>query len=138
MLPYAEIARVVWRTNVVAELVLPHEGLAQTLASLVTNALHASAERRGEVTVVGEANGATMRFAVVDDGPGIPAAVRARLGEPFVTTKAPGEGMGLGVFLCQSFAEAWGGVLHFDDNPRGGTRVTLELPCRAGLEEAAA
>lgn len=138
MLPYGEIDRVVWKTNELEGLVLPGEGLAQTLASLITNALQATVVLRGKVTVAVSGTRATVRFSVVDEGPGIPAQIRARLGEPFVTTKAPGEGMGLGIFLCQSFAEAWGAVLQFDDDPAGGTRVSLELPRRSTARKDAA
>jgi two-component system sensor histidine kinase RegB len=51
----------------------------------------------------------------------------ARIGEPFVTTRAPGEGMGLGLFLARRFAEAQGGGLKVQSSP-GQTRVCLQLP----------
>ena len=40
---------------------------------------------------------------------------RRRAGEPFFTTKEPGQGLGLGLFLVRTFAERSGGTLEFDD-----------------------
>ena len=60
------------------------------------------------------------------------AAVLARAGEPFFTTKEPGKGMGLGLFLARSFAERLGGSLELDSTPGRGTAATLTLPRGAG------
>ena len=51
-----------------------------------------------------------------------------RLGEPFLTTKAPGEGLGLGLFLAFRFARACGGRLQIESQPGQGTRIHLDLP----------
>lgn len=66
------------------------------------------------------------QVAVTDDGPGIPPDVAARIFDPFFTTK-PG-GMGLGLTLCRSIAEAHGGELHLSDPRQGHCTFTLTLP----------
>jgi two-component system sensor histidine kinase RegB len=48
------------------------------------------------------------------------------VGEPFFTTKEPGEGLGLGLFLVRTFAERSGGTLEFETGV--GTTAILEIP----------
>lgn len=55
---------------------------------------------------------------VADTGPGIDDAIKAKLFEPFVTSKA--WGMGVGLSLCRSIIEAHGGLLWAEDSPNGG------------------
>jgi two-component system sensor histidine kinase RegB len=51
-----------------------------------------------------------------------------RVGEPFFTSKEPGHGMGLGVFLTRTLAERLGGSLTFESTQGAGTRAIFELP----------
>ena len=51
-----------------------------------------------------------------------------RVAEPFFTTKAPGQGMGLGAFLAHLFAQTIGGQLSFESRPGKGCTAILELP----------
>jgi two-component system, sensor histidine kinase RegB len=111
-----------------ASLVCPVEGLVQVLISLVQNALHASRESEARVTVRAESTETAVRFVVEDRGTGIPAELLSRLGEPFLTTKEPGEGMGLGLFLANAFAGRCSGSLVLSSEKGAGTRATLELP----------
>ena len=106
-------------------LVAPPEALAEALASLVRNALQAGA---GAVLLVAAAEGDGVRITVTDRGVGMAPEVLARVGEPFYPTRAPGVGMGLGVFLSRRFAEGLGGALDLDSAPGQGTVVTLRLP----------
>ena len=71
---------------------------------------------------------AAVRIDVCDDGPGMTPAVLARVGEPFFTTKEPGTGTGLGVFLARAVFERVGGSLRFDSAPGGGTTALVSLP----------
>jgi hypothetical protein len=77
--------------------------LQQVLVNLTVNAAQAihDADRAGRVTIraaSAERDGAPIvRIEVADDGPGVPAAVSDRLFVPFVTTKPPGAGTGLGL-----------------------------------------
>jgi two-component system sensor histidine kinase RegB len=58
----------------------------------------------------------------------MPDEVLARIGEPFFTTKAPGRGMGLGLFLARAVIEGVGGSLQIDSKPGDGTEVLVILP----------
>jgi len=71
---------------------------------------------------------------VADRGPGLASEVRARLFEPFVTTKRTGTGLGL--VIVHRVVTAHGGTLAALDRPGGGTIFRLELP--AELAEDAA
>lgn len=123
-----------------AELRLPPRAVSQALRSLVTNAQDASPPGATVVVSVREDGApvdltASMRgvepglaIAIRDRGPGIPADVMARIGEPFFTTKAPGRGMGLGLFLARAVIEGVGGVLEIHSKPGQGTEVLVRLP----------
>lgn len=63
---------------------------------------------------------------VADDGPGVPASVRARAFEPFFTTKHRGTGLGLST--ARQIAEAHGGEIVLLDRPGGGTIVRISVP----------
>lgn len=65
---------------------------------------------------------------VRDNGPGIPAHIRERLFEPFVTGTPPGRGTGLGLSICRDLATSWGGSIDVDSRPGGGTTVRICLP----------
>jgi two-component system sensor histidine kinase RegB len=51
-----------------------------------------------------------------------------RIGDPFFTTKEPGHGMGLGIFLTQNVLRRLGGELHFESRIGSGTLATIRLP----------
>jgi len=101
--------------------------IAQVLLNLLGNAHDAvelATRRRVEIAV--EADEREVRIAVSDSGPGIPAALRARIMEPFFTTKEIGKGTGLGLSVSKGIAEAHGGRLAYDpDAPQ--TRFVLTL-----------
>ncbi len=108
---------------------LPPRAVSQALRSLVTNAQDASPAAAAVVVVAGR-RGDVLDVAIRDRGPGIPADVMARIGEPFYTTKAPGRGMGLGLFLARAVIEGVGGTLRIDSGAHG-TEVRVELPTDA-------
>ncbi|MCU0687175.1 MAG: ATP-binding protein [Polyangiaceae bacterium] len=117
-----------------AGLRVPRERLLQCLSALVKNALDASDEAAPVVVRFG-AEGASLRVDIEDRGGGMPAEVLAQAGDPFFTTKEPGRGLGLGLFLARACAESLGGTLRLESGAGTGTRATLTLP-RAGLEAA--
>jgi signal transduction histidine kinase len=63
---------------------------------------------------------------VADRGGGIPEDIRARVFDPFFSTK--GEGTGLGLAITRHIVEAHGGIVTCDSRPGGGTRFRLALP----------
>ena len=75
------------------------------------------------------------RLQVRDDGPGIPADIRERLFEPFVSGR-PG-GSGLGLAIVQRAVEAHRGLLFVDSAPGAGTAFTILLPAHWRPEEIA-
>ena len=106
----------------------PVQGLVQVLSNLVQNAIHATGPEQAPVLLLSDVVGDSVRFTVHDHGRGIAPADLDRVGEPFFTTKPPGQGMGLGLFLARAFAERHGGQLVLASDEGKGTRVTLELP----------
>lgn len=98
--------------------------LRQVLMNLMNNALDASPD--GAVGIQISSNGAGVRVAVTDHGPGVGADVRPRLFEPFFTTKETGTGLGLAV--SRAIARAHGGDVTYQDRPGGGAVFTLRLP----------
>ncbi|MEO8698897.1 MAG: ATP-binding protein [Kofleriaceae bacterium] len=106
---------------------LPPRAVSQALRSLVTNAQDASPPNTTVVVAVRRQK-QTLSIAIRDRGPGMPQEVMARIGEPFFTTKAPGRGMGLGLFLARAVIEGVGGSLQIDSREGGGTEVRVTLP----------
>ena len=104
----------------------------QILMNLIQNALAATQDLRDDgkgarVIVNADTAEGTTEVCVQDRGPGLPAPVRERLFEPFVTTKA--EGTGLGLYTSQQLARELGGTLLVGDVVKGtGTRAVLALP----------
>lgn len=106
---------------------LPVEQLAQAVSGLIRNSLDASAS--GErVAVTLDHDDAAIRIAIEDHGSGMESDLLARVGEPFFTTKEPGRGLGLGVFLARTFFESCGGQLIVESTMGVGTRVIAHLP----------
>jgi two-component system, sensor histidine kinase RegB len=106
---------------------LPHRAMAQALRGLMKNAQEASFPD-GDVRVDVVARPESIVIAIEDHGPGIPRPLIDRIGEPFFTTKPPGTGMGLGVFLARAVVERLGGQVRFQSQPGRGTIAILQLP----------
>jgi two-component system sensor histidine kinase RegB len=106
---------------------VPAAALAQALRGVLKNAQEVS-PRQSPVSLSAQARDGRLEIAVEDRGPGMAPEVLVRAGEPFFTTKPPGQGMGLGLFLTRSVVERLGGGLELGARPDGGLRVTLRLP----------
>jgi two-component system sensor histidine kinase RegB len=110
-----------------ATLTVPPRAFSQALKAVVRNALQAS--RDGSPIVLRlRPDGETLRIEIFDRGLGMSPEVLAHAGEPFFTTKQPGEGMGLGLFLTRSLLEQLGGRLELAPHSPRGTVATLVLP----------
>jgi two-component system sensor histidine kinase RegB len=110
-----------------ARLRLPPHAVSQALRSLLTNAQDASPPTAAVVVTVSR-NAGTIQLAIRDRGAGMPSEILARIGEPFFTTKPPGRGMGLGLFLARAVVEAVGGTLQIESKAGEGTCVLVALP----------
>jgi two-component system sensor histidine kinase RegB len=108
-------------------------GLLYGLGNLIENATQFARDR---VTVEASWDRTSVGIIVSDDGPGFPDEVVARLGEPYLTTRArnsapdsdaPG-GLGLGIFIAKTLLERTGASLSFENTPAGGAKVRILWP----------
>lgn len=120
-----------------AALRLPRRAVSQALRSLITNAQDASPPGAAVVVAIRAAEGKALSLSIRDRGAGMPSEILARIGEPFFTTKAPGRGMGLGLFLARAVIEGVGGTLQIDSEAGEGTSVEVLLPMDVSSREAA-
>jgi two-component system sensor histidine kinase RegB len=104
---------------------LPPVAFSQALINLVDNSIE-SGGRDSEVEMVIQREGTRVELKVQDRGSGWPEVVRRHLGEPFVTTKP--EGVGLGLYYVHSLAEAIGARLTLEDREFGGAVARISLP----------
>ncbi len=101
--------------------------LQQVFVNLLRNAIEATEglqERGIAVTLQREGRRAVLSFS--DSGPGLPAEVRERLFQPFVSTKE--HGMGIGLSICRAIIEAHGGRISALSDEGRGTVIRIELP----------
>jgi signal transduction histidine kinase len=99
------------------------------LQRVFVNLLQNSAQAAGRQVVVRIASSVADGRAEVrvrDDGPGIPDAVRARLFEPYFTTRTAGTGLGLAI--CRRIVEQCGGAIRLESTGSSGTVFCIELP----------
>ena len=153
--PTARVASIEIRSYFPAD--LPAVGLdrdlfKQALLNLMLNAEQAMPEGGAitiQATVLADGEGevsasrdsqATVELHLIDTGKGIPPELRARVFEPFFSTKQGGSGLGLPT--TRRIIEAHGGTLTVDSAVGHGTRFTIRLPalalCSATTDEAAA
>jgi signal transduction histidine kinase len=104
---------------------VPSVAFSQALINLIENAIE-SAGPGSEVDVVVHAGADHVDLSVADRGDGWPEMVRKHIGEPFVTTKA--HGVGLGLYYVHSLAEAIGARLTLEDRDDGGAVARIKLP----------
>lgn len=130
-----------------AEIEVDRERLHQVFINLIKNAADAGARHvtvsavledweteLGEgAMLVGDPamlveTGPAVRITVEDDGPGIPAALREQIFDPFITTRSDGEGTGLGLYLVEEIVSEHQGCIVLDAPSGGGTRFSIWLP----------
>ena len=112
----------------VPPLLLDKVQIQQVLLNLIRNAVEAmgdSQSRQLTISTMRSADG-MVEVSVADSGPGLPALVREKLFQPFVTTKP--SGIGLGLSLCRDIVQAHGGRIWQADHPGGGTEFRFTLP----------
>jgi two-component system sensor histidine kinase RegB len=112
---------------------VPPRAIAQALRSVITNAQDASPWDRA-VVIGARRSRDNLHIEVRDRGRGMSQETLARLGEPFFTTKEPGHGMGLGLFLTRAVLDKLGGSISIESEPGQGTRVEVSVPVRDDRE----
>ena len=106
--------------------------LEQMLCNIVGNALDAveSVEQKSILLRATREVGQTVRcrIAISNSGPAIPPDILQRMFEPFVTTKPPGKGLGLGLMLSNHIARSFGGELRARNLDPCGAEFVVLLP----------
>jgi signal transduction histidine kinase len=101
--------------------------LNQVWANLIDNALDAVPDG-GRVELKANREGDSIVVRVIDDGPGVPDAIRDRIFDPFFTTKPVGKGTGLGLDIVRRLVQRHNGQIELDSTPgRSEFRVTLPV-----------
>jgi two-component system NtrC family sensor kinase len=107
----------------------------QIFVNLMMNAVQAM-EGGGRLTVTTAKGGdGAIHVWVADTGPGIPPHLAEAVFEPFVTTKKPGEGTGLGLYITRALVESMGGTITLSPAPGRGASFHLVFPTDAAAEE---
>jgi signal transduction histidine kinase len=110
--------------------------LERVVMNLVVNARDAKPQG-GEILIEVDAvevadgespPGSYARVVVHDTGRGMDAATRARIFDPYFTTKAPGEGSGLGLAVVHRAVDRMGGFVHVESTTGEGSTFRVYLP----------
>jgi DNA-binding response OmpR family regulator len=105
--------------------------LNQALMNLLSNAIDASFDG-STIVLASRTRGESCEISVRDSGQGIPERLKARVLEPFFTTKPVGSGTGLGLSITYSIVRKHGGELEIRDAAPQGTEVVMRLPLNLG------
>ena len=105
---------------------VPQEAVAQAIRNLIHNGLDASGVD-GRVRVESMLVDEDVRIVVTDEGEGMDDETLGRVGDPFFTTKEPGRGIGLGLYLARNVVSQLGGALDFQSQPQQGTSAVVTL-----------
>jgi signal transduction histidine kinase len=108
------------------EVALAADALRQVVLNLALNAVEAT-PGGGRVEIEARRCDDGVEIAISDDGPGIPEDRRARIAEPFFSTRADRAG-GLGLSISLRIVQEAGGALAVGDAPGGGARISVRLP----------
>jgi two-component system sensor histidine kinase RegB len=124
----ADARRVRLQTSGSITVMWPVEVVVRALLNLTRNGLQASTEYANVELDAVMPDERHVRVSVLDHGSGMSPDHLARAGEPFFTTKAPGLGTGLGLFVARSSIEQLGGTLTLASVPGHGTTAVIVLP----------
>ena len=113
--------------------------VVQVLVNLVGNAIKAVRgvveQRAGEIRIRAEERKGRIHISVRDTGTGISAEALERVFDPFYTTRDIGEGMGMGLSICQTIVRNHGGELRVESEEGAWTEFTFDLPTAESLSQ---
>jgi signal transduction histidine kinase len=101
--------------------------LHQVILNVLSNALH-SIENAGIVVVTTFADDMKVGLIISDNGSGIKESDLPRIADPFFTTKEPGRGTGLGLYIAFTIVKEHGGEINYISKIDEGTTVTIQFP----------
>lgn len=99
--------------------------LGQSILNLLNNAADASSEC---IEITSHWDSDNLHLEIIDDGEGLSAEAAQRAGEAFFTSKAPGQGFGIGLFLANANIERLGGTVHLFNLEKGGACIQVTIP----------
>ena len=114
-----------WHGVQPAPLIMNTQLLSQSILNLLNNAADASID---QVRIKSQWDQHTLDLEIHDDGEGLTGEAAQRAGEAFFTTKAPGQGFGIGLFLANANIERFGGNVRLFNHPEGGACIHVTLP----------
>ncbi len=104
---------------------LPAVAFSHAILNLLDNARE-STQGDGEIDVVVNSRSDRIQVSIMDHGPGWPEVVRKHFGEPFITTKP--HGVGLGLYYVHNLSEAVGAEFTLEDRENGGAVARISVP----------
>ena len=102
--------------------------LRRILLNLVLNARDAFGDDGGRIDIEVTRSDSDAVLTVSDDGPGVPAAIRDRIFEPFFSLRREGRGAGLGLAVTFALVEDHDGTITYEPGDDGGARFVVRLP----------
>ncbi len=128
-----------------AEVKIDSQKFEQVVVNLVSNARYAVDEKgnakgrefkkRIELRLKSDKAASRVIFEVYDNGTGMTPEIIEKCGEPFFTTKKPGEGTGLGVSIVQEIIHDFGGVLHIESVKGEGSLFRVSFPAASPMAQ---
>ncbi len=109
-------------------LVVADRTLTQAIVNVLNNAADASGADDALVEVRARWDAGALDLAVRDHGPGLSPALAGQIGNAFVSTKEPGRGMGLGLYLARLTLARLGGEIELQNAPGDGALARIRLP----------
>ncbi len=121
--------------------VIPQD-IGRVFLNIINNAFYASSERKKQelegfeptVSVSSKLKDGAVEFRIKDNGTGIPDSVKAKIFQPFFTTKPTGQGTGLGLSLAYDIlVKGHSGALEVESEEGKGTTFIIRFPAAAGV-----
>jgi len=120
--------------------------IEQIIINLLTNAIQSILEKKaacsregkqfsGLVLISTQSEDGHVRIDIMDNGTGVPDAIKDKIFDPFFTTRPPGEGTGLGLSICQKIVDEHNGRIFFE-SAENFTTFSVLLPFHAVQEDA--